>query len=378
MAASVGARAGGLEVGLHNVGEPLEDVLDGEVRGDAGLGGGDARGGGDGGGLDRQDAAGDSGGQVGGGGGSRGRGDSRRNISSSDGGGGRGGGSRSRRGDGRGGGRGGGSGRRGDGSGGAGRGTRVESRTGDHVGGEGLVDVEEDTRVVLLVESGTLGAAGGQVIGTRASDLKVHALRVVLGTVGGASTVESNDLVAEDVLARSDAGGDGGDPGVVVGDHVGGSPGLAVNVETTGINLDELKGLLVDGGAVIAAVGKVGDDGALVRVGPGGPLNVDVLTGSNSGVGLSVGSTLVADDVGVGVGRGGDEAVVKILGDGPTDDDGSRGLVLHGRVVVLGVVAINDNARNSTVGGGGGGEGAEDTSVLEDGRHVGGLCRGDW
>ncbi len=90
-----------------------------------------------------------------------------------------------------------------------------ESRAGDGVARDGLVDADEDTWVGGLVEgSGSCarrdGAAG-------ASNGEVDALRVVLRAVGIAGGVETNNLVAKDVVAWCNGRWDLDGPGDVVG-----------------------------------------------------------------------------------------------------------------------------------------------------------------
>lgn len=89
-----------------------------------------------------------------------------------------------------------------------------DSGAGDGVRGEVLVEVEEDTGVLRGVEGSSGDTAGGGRAG--ASDLKVDALGVELGTVGLASGVEGDDLVTENVVARGEALGDGDGPSVAL------------------------------------------------------------------------------------------------------------------------------------------------------------------
>ena len=65
-----------------------------------------------------------------------------------------------------------------------------------------------------------------------------------MGTVLGTSAVESNDFVAEDVLAGGKALRDGDGPSVVLADHLDGSP-FAVLVTST-VDLGPLELLLLD------------------------------------------------------------------------------------------------------------------------------------
>jgi hypothetical protein len=188
-------------------------------------------------------------------------------------------------------------------SGGCGRGRRSAAgasaehrRTRDVVLDSCGVRVEDDTILVDLVQGGTnhtfrLGFSG-------AGDLDVQALGVALGAVGGTSGVQSNDLVAEDVFARSEVGGDGDRPGVVLLDHLDGSP-LAIG-ETICLNLGPLEVLLLNRRNVACVGSNVGDDGSNVGLWPVTPVELDSATCSDLGqgvVGALGASLLVADDV---------------------------------------------------------------------------------
>lgn len=171
-------------------------------------------------------------------------------------------------------------------------------RAGDVVGGEGLVDVDEDTRVGLSVQGLAQGAGGGDSAGAR--DGQVEALGVVLGTVRVLSRVQSNNLVAPDVVAGGQVLGDLDDPRVVVGDELRRAPSAGqggVVDEADGGNLEELKGRLVDSGAVSVAACQHVDDWANVGIRPGSPVGLDRVTGSDCSVTASVGGIDVADDV---------------------------------------------------------------------------------
>lgn len=251
-------------------------------------------------------------------------------------------------------------------------GTRNHLGARDGVGAELSVDVEEDTLIVGLVQLGTQGTLG--LLSTGTSDLEVEALGVVLGTVLLATGVEGDDLVSENVEAGLDVLGDLDHPAVAVGDElVGGvlaGGGGAVD-QTLLADLEELEGLLVDGlAAAGAAGGEVVEDGALVGLGPGVPLEEDAVTGGDTGVTLGVLGILVADDVGGSEGLGADEAVVG-GSVGPTDDNRRVAAVGQGEDVVTGVGgAVDDNVVDVAVGSNanGTGEGRED-GLLGEGRH---------
>ena len=97
--------------------------------------------------------------------------------------------------------------------------------------------------------------------------------------------MEGDDLVAEDVLAGSDVLGDSDGPGVAVGDQVIGGPAVGSSVvEALLIDLEEGEVTGGGGGAVVAgALGEVVEDGAVVRLGPGVPLELDLATSSDLG-----------------------------------------------------------------------------------------------
>ena len=185
-------------------------------------------------------------------------------------------------------------------------------------------------------------------------------LRVVLGAVGVTTAVEGDDLVAEDVLASGKALGDSDGPGVVLANHLDGSP-LAVLVANT-VDLGPLELLLLDGGNVASVGSDVGDDRADVALGPGAPVE---LNGTSSGdLGHAVGAALgagglVADDVGITEGVGLDEAVVEVLGV-PADVLWHLAAVLLGVVVVEAEALLEDtvdgDAVDNAVGSGGGSE----------------------
>lgn len=99
-----------------------------------------------------------------------------------------------------------------------------QSRSRDLVGRVGVVvvDVVDDTGVVLVVERG-----GGDTVGeavARAGDAEVDALRVELSTTDIIGGVEGEDLVAENIVARTDVLGDSDSPGQAIGDELIRSP----------------------------------------------------------------------------------------------------------------------------------------------------------
>lgn len=183
--------------------------------------------------------------------------------------------------------------------------------------------------------------------------------------------MQGDDLVAEDVVASGDAAGDGHGPAVVVGDQVVGGPGTggtAAIDETALADLEPLEGGLVDGRAVAVAAGEVVDDGAVVALGPLSPLQLNLSSGLDRSRELGVLGILVADDVGVGVAVGLDEAQVRGLLR-PSDNIRGAGVV---RVVVDQVSsvvrAVGDDSLDEAVGRGHGRGGEGQTSSSSD-RH---------
>jgi hypothetical protein len=164
--------------------------------------------------------------------------------------------------------------------------------------------------------------------------------------------VQSDDLVAEDVVAGLDAAGDSDSAAVVVADQVVGGPGAgngAVVDETTLVDLEELQSCLVHGGAVAIAVGQVGDDRAVVTLGPLSPLQLDATTGlDGSRDGTRLG-TLVTDDVRRGIRR--TINVAQVGGSvGPGNGLGRVALVriLSNQISTI-IGTVNNGARHVTV-----------------------------
>lgn len=77
--------------------------------------------------------------------------------------------------------------------------------------------------------------------------------------------MESDDLVTQNVVAGLERGGDGDVVGIVVVDQVvrGPDSGVRAGDQTRGVDLDPLKGGLVNSGWVVSGR-NVGDDGAVV------------------------------------------------------------------------------------------------------------------
>lgn len=240
--------------------------------------------------------------------------------------------------------------------------------TGDGVAGGVVVEVEQDTGVGGLVESGGLDAGG--LVGAATGDLDVHALGVHLGTTLAVALVQGDDLVAEHVVAGSQVAGDGDGGLVAVLDELVGSPDAVLQTGLADLEEVERRGvdLVAAGGA---AVGEVVDDGALVAVGPGVPLDGHGLSGRDGHRGRCRLGALVAGNVGVAQRRDGHEAVVA-LQRAPADGLGGQGL---GVDAVEGaeageLLAAGGDLGDVTVGrdGGGAGEGGED-GLGGEGRH---------
>lgn len=107
--------------------------------------------------------------------------------------------------------------------------TSPQCRAGHRVVRDGSVRVEVDTRVGVLIERCASGARG--VGCARAGDLNIKALRVVLRAVERASTVQGDDLVAEDVIARGQRLGHRGGPLAALVDQRLGRPLLSAVVD---------------------------------------------------------------------------------------------------------------------------------------------------
>lgn len=114
------------------------------------------------------------------------------------------------------------------------------------------------------------------------------------------SGVESNDLVAEDVVSWGDGGWDSDGAGQVVGHQSIRSPGTWSSsvVEETGLgDLEPLERGLVNSGAITTAVGEVVDDWTVVRLWPCVPVKVDVSSSLDWRGESGVLGSIVANDV---------------------------------------------------------------------------------
>ncbi|KAI6751320.1 hypothetical protein HG531_006016 [Fusarium graminearum] len=188
----------------------------------------------------------------------------------------------------------------------AGRGSLPDLGAGERVG-LGVVDVKDNTLVGVSVT----GLEVEVLIGdgsARSSDLNLSARGVELSTTGAVvlegniGLVTGDDLLADDVLAGLEAGGESEGSLALVLDELVDSP------------LATLKTILGDlgpdstGTIGLGVRGDVGDDGTLVRAindivtsSVVVPLEGDLVTGSSGGkLGSSLSTVDVADNVGAG------------------------------------------------------------------------------
>lgn len=142
---------------------------------------------------------------------------------------------------------------------------RNEGWAGNRVAVDLRVGVERNTRVVGRVELLAERASG--LCGAGASNLEVDTLRVVLGTVGLLSGVQSDDLVSHDIVAGGNGAWNYDGPVIALRDELVRGPfgWVARRADAGLVNLEEFQGGLVDSGAGPAAVSEVGDDRPDVR-----------------------------------------------------------------------------------------------------------------
>lgn len=135
--------------------------------------------------------------------------------------------------------------------------------------------------------------------------MQVEALRVVLSTIFGASTVQGNELVAQDVVAGGKGGRNLDQPTVVVGDQLVIAPGSrngSVIHESDAINLEELQCRLVNGFAGVTTVCEIVNDWAMMCVGPSRPLEIDLVSCRYHSMTLGIGCVKVTDNIRCSVG----------------------------------------------------------------------------
>jgi hypothetical protein len=130
--------------------------------------------------------------------------------------------------------------------------------------------------------------------------LQVEALHIILSTIFGASTVQGNELVSQNVVAGGKGGRNLNQPAVIVGNQLIITPDSrdsSVIHETYAINFEELQCRFVNGFARVTTVGEIVNDWAMVRVGPRRPLEIDLVSGRYHGMTLGIGCIKVADDI---------------------------------------------------------------------------------
>lgn len=205
-----------------------------------------------------------------------------------------------------------------------------------------------------MIQVGTVRTARAQA--PRAGDGQVETLRVILRAVLVPGRVQRNDLVAQHIVAWGDARGNLHQPGTRIREqHVGGPGSRVGSVQVAHlVDLEELEGGLVHRLAVAIAVGKIIQDGPLVRVGPlHCPLDGNRVTGVDGRVTPGGRSILVADNIARLVGIGRDEAVVGVSSC-PAYYDRRVGFVGVRRwVITLPVDAVDDKVVDVAVGNGG-------------------------
>lgn len=210
---------------------------------------------------------------------------------------------------------------------------RGKRRSRDRVRSDGLVDVKNDALLILGIKLCS-EHAGRLCSPCTAGDLEVDALGVVLGATnrlynvfvsrdyqikgrerGLTSTVQSNDLMTENIATTLDVLGDSDGAGEVVGDQVVSGPcsrDCVVVDEALGLDLEELEAAGLDLCAITWASSEVVDDGAVMGVRPGVPLEVNGITSCDSDEGLASRGTLVAGNVLISIFCRGNETVILI------------------------------------------------------------------
>jgi hypothetical protein len=221
----------------------------------------------------------------------------------------------------------------------------LDSRAGDLVRAELSVEVEENARVGGGVELGEV-AATAESLRAATSDLEVDALGVGLGTVLLASRVKSNDLVSENVVTSLEVSGHSELPGETSTNKLVGCPVARVATRDVALlsDLGPSKASLVDAGKVSADGSEVLGNGAVVRLGPGVPLQGDNITSSDGDSVADGSSALVADDIGRAKRSGLNKAVV-LVSSSPADSVG--GSTVGNATSVL--LATSDNLGNVAV-----------------------------
>lgn len=180
--------------------------------------------------------------------------------------------------------------------------TTVQSRSGHNIVRESLINVDQDTLILLSIQLYTKSSL--RISTTTTSNLQIQALRVILRTILLTSRVQRDNLVTHHVVSSRDRVRNSHRPAVSGIDQLIRSPGsgnIAIIDKADGVDLEEFQLGLVDGAAVSVAGCEVCDDGAVVRLWPLSPLDVDVGTGLDFGGECGVLAIAVADDVWVGI-----------------------------------------------------------------------------
>jgi hypothetical protein len=121
--------------------------------------------------------------------------------------------------------------------------------------------------------------------------------------------MQRNNLMPQHIRARLQRSRDSDRPRIVVGYKIIDRPvpRCRAIVQTDLVDFGEFERGFVDGGAVVVgAGGQVVEDGAAVAGRPGVPEELDGLAGDDGDVRFAGFAGFVADDVGGGVGVGGD------------------------------------------------------------------------
>lgn len=148
-------------------------------------------------------------------------------------------------------------------------------------------------------------------------------MRIILCPVRLIRRVKCNDLMPKDVISWGNTAGYGDSPAVVGGEKFVSGPlprDYGTIEKPFAVNLVELEFGLVYRGTLAITVGKVVDDGTVMRVWPFGPLDLDSTTSRNSGVQSCRSGSFVADDVGVTVIPRVDKPRVFVFWDRPSDN----------------------------------------------------------
>lgn len=118
-----------------------------------------------------------------------------------------------------------------------------------------------NTRVRVLIQRRSQRAL--RLRSPRPGDRDVKALRITLRTVQTTSSMQSNNLVAQDVVARGDTSWDRRSPRIILRNQLRARPLLRSSIDTSSLDLDPLQLRLIRLGAVAVAGGDVVNDRAV-------------------------------------------------------------------------------------------------------------------